>query len=150
MPSCSLSTPVGLLSLTEEDGAIAALGWGEAGSDETPLLAEASRQLTAYFDGRLQVFDLPLRSAGDGLQNEVMAAMCAIPFGRTREYGEIAREIGAPAQAVGQACGRNRIPIIIPCHRVVGASGLGGFSAPGGIETKVALLRHEGAYSLLL
>jgi len=71
--------------------------------------------------------------------------MQAIPLGDTRTYGEIARDVGASAQSVGQACGRNPIPIIIPCHRVMGAQGLTGFSAPGGVETKVALLRHEGA-----
>ncbi len=150
MASRSVRTPLGWLGLTEEDGAIIAVGWRQGGTDDTPLLVEAERQLTAYFDNRLQVFDLPLRPAGDALQQSVAAAMRAIPYGSTREYGDIARELGAPAQAIGQACGRNTIPVIIPCHRVVGAGGLGGFSAPGGIETKVALLRHEGAYSLLL
>ena len=76
--------------------------------------------------------------------------MRAIPFGGTRTYGEIAAKVGAPAQAVGQACGANPIPVIIPCHRATAAEGLGGFSAAGGVEMKVALLRHEGAYSLLL
>ena len=76
--------------------------------------------------------------------------MQAIPYGETREYGEIAEELGSMPQPVGNACGGNSIAIIIPCHRVVASSGLGGFSAPGGIETKIALLRHEGAYSLLI
>jgi methylated-DNA-[protein]-cysteine S-methyltransferase len=76
--------------------------------------------------------------------------MRAIPFGRTREYGEIAHSLGASPRDIGAACGRNTIAILIPCHRVVAATGLGGFSAPGGVETKIALLRHEGAYSLLL
>ena len=76
--------------------------------------------------------------------------MRAIPFGETRTYGEIAKAVGAPAQAVGQACGANTIPVIIPCHRVTGTGGLGGFSGMGGVETKVELLRHEGAYSLLI
>jgi len=150
LPSRSVETPLGWLCVTEEDGAVTRLDWRRSGADETPLLLEAERQLAAYFAGRLESFDLPLRPPGDALQGRVSAAMRAIPYGRTREYGEIAREIGAPAQAVGQACGRNAIPVIVPCHRVVGAGGLGGFSAPGGIETKVALLRHEGAYSLLL
>jgi methylated-DNA-[protein]-cysteine S-methyltransferase len=150
MPSRSVRTPFGWLAITEEEGAITALGWRRAGMDDTPLLVEAERQLAAYFASRLQSFDLPLRPAGDALQRQVADAMRAIAYGRTREYGEIARELGAPPQAIGQACGRNTIPVIIPCHRVVGATGLGGFSAPGGIETKIALLRHEGAYSLLL
>ncbi len=76
--------------------------------------------------------------------------MCAIPFGETRTYGDLARALGVPAQAIGQACGANPVPVIVPCHRVLGAAGLGGYSAPGGVETKVALLRHEGAASLLL
>jgi len=76
--------------------------------------------------------------------------MCAIPFGETRTYGEIAAELDASAQAVGNACGANPIPILIPCHRVLGAASLGGFSGAGGIETKVALLRHEGAAGLLI
>ncbi len=79
-----------------------------------------------------------------------MRAMCAIPFGETRTYGDLARALDAPAQAIGQACGGNPVPIIVPCHRILGASGLGGYSAPGGVETKVALLKHEGAASLLI
>ncbi len=76
--------------------------------------------------------------------------MCAIPFGETRTYGDLAKALGAPAQAIGQACGGNPVPVIVPCHRILGASGLGGFSAPGGVETKIALLKHEGAASLLI
>ncbi len=76
--------------------------------------------------------------------------MLAIPWSETREYGDIARALGVPAQAVGGACGGNSIPVIIPCHRVLGAAGLGGYSGAGGIETKVWLLRHEGAAGLLL
>jgi len=88
--------------------------------------------------------------SGSDFQRAVCDAMRAIPFGETRTYGEIARALGVPAQAVGQACGANPIPVIIPCHRVLGAASLGGFSGSGGIETKVALLRHEGAAGLLL
>jgi methylated-DNA-[protein]-cysteine S-methyltransferase len=150
MPSRSVRTPLGWISLTEADGAITALGWRRSGADATPLLIEAERQLAAYFENRLQRFDLPLRPTGDALALAVAEAMRTIPFGRTREYGEIARQLDVMPQAVGAACGRNAIAILIPCHRVVGATGLGGFSAPGGVETKIALLRHEGAYSLLL
>jgi methylated-DNA-[protein]-cysteine S-methyltransferase len=150
MPTRSVDTPLGWISLTEERGAITALTWGRDGDDETPLLALAARQLTAYFRHDLQAFDLPLRPRGGAFQQAVNAAMQAIPYGETREYGEIARKLGAMPQPVGNACGGNSIAIIIPCHRVVAAHGLGGFSAPGGIETKIALLRHEGAYSLLI
>lgn len=150
MPTGALHTPLGWLSLTEEDGAITALTWDQDGADDTPLLREALRQLAAYFAHDLQAFDLPLRPCGGAFQQSVNAAMRAIPYGETREYGDIARTLGAMPQPVGNACGGNSIAILIPCHRVVGASGLGGFSAPGGVETKVALLRHEGAYGLLI
>lgn len=157
MPTRAMRTPIGRIRLTEQDGAITALSWrGKAGpeagpdEDDSPLLVEAERQLDAYFERRLEAFDLPLSPSGDELQLAVSQAMRAIPFGRTREYGEIARAVGAMPKDVGAACGRNTIAILIPCHRVVGATGLGGFSAPGGVETKIALLRHEGAYSLLL
>jgi len=113
-------------------------------SDVYPGVAEGLAQLTACFEGRLRRFDLPL-DWGTGLHAEVRRAMAAIPWGETRTYGQIAKAVGAPAQAVGQACGANPLPIIIPCHRVTGTHWFGGFSAPGGVETKAALLRHEGA-----
>ena len=70
--------------------------------------------------------------------------MAAIPFGQVRTYGDLARDLGVSAQAMGQLCGANPLPVIVPCHRVVGAAGLGGFSGAGGVETKAWLLRHEG------
>ena len=147
--AASIVTPFGLVTLVEVEGAIAALEWREAPGEGSPLLDEACRQLAAYFDGRLTAFDLPF-DWGVGLHEKVRRAMAAIPYGETRTYGEIAAAVGAPAQAVGQACGANPVPILIPCHRVLGRAGLGGFSAPGGVETKVALLRHEGAAGLLI
>lgn len=150
MPVLSIDTPLGWISLTEANGAITALNWGRSSAEETPLLREAAAQLGAYFNNDLARFDLPLRPRGGEFQQSVNRAMQRIPHGETREYGEIAKELGAMPQAVGNACGANSIAIIIPCHRVVGAGGLGGFSAPGGIETKIALLRHEGGYSLLI
>lgn len=150
MPRLSVETALGRFTLEERAGAICALSWGGDAGDGTPLLAEAARQLHAYAAGDLREFDLPLAPAGGDLQQRVMAAMRAIPFGETRTYGEIAAGVGAPAQAVGQCCGANPIPVIIPCHRVTGTGKLGGFSAPGGVESKVMLLRHEGAWSLLI
>lgn len=144
-----MSSPVGPLVLTEEGGLIVRLNWGGEGVDDTPLLREAAAQLQDYFAGRRSVFDLPL-AFQPGLTGAVQRAMLAIPLGETRRYGDLAKALGVPAQAIGQACGANPIPILIPCHRILGATGLGGFSAPGGVETKVALLRHEGAASLLL
>ena len=144
-------TPLGRFTITEADDAIVALDWGGGcESAATPLLREAARQLIAYAEGTMREFDLPLAPAGGALQQAVMTEMRAIPFGETKTYGEIAAAVSAPAQAVGQACGANPIPVIIPCHRVTGTHGLGGFSGRGGVETKIALLKHEGAYSLLI
>ncbi len=151
MPTLSIDTQFGLISIVETDGAISRLTWNQPSQGTpTPLLHEAAAQLRAYDQGQLQRFDLPLHVAGSTFQQSVCKAMQAIPFGYTRTYGELARELGHPAQAVGQACGGNPIAIIIPCHRVMGAKGLTGFSAPGGVETKVALLKHEGAGSFLI
>ena len=150
MPSLTVKTPVGPLTVTETEGAITAVTWGGNAQDETQLLEEAKAQLDAYFGGDLQKFDLPLTVHGSDLQRQVCAEMLKIPFGETRTYGDLAKALDTPAQAIGQACGGNPIPVIIPCHRVLAASGLGGFSGGTGIETKVALLKHEGAASLLL
>lgn len=143
--------PLGRMVLTETDGAVSRLEWSGAPVEGAPsaLLAEACRQLGEYFCGTRRSFELPIAFA-DGLTGDVMRAMCAIPFGETRTYGDLAKDLGVPAQAVGQACGANPVPVIVPCHRILGATGLGGFSAPGGVETKVALLKHEGAASLLI
>ncbi|MEM6305329.1 MAG: MGMT family protein [Pseudomonadota bacterium] len=151
MKQRSISTQFGDLTLTEEGGAITALSWGAVAQQHaSKLLDNAARQLAAYAAGTREGFDLPLRVTGSALQQRVCAAMQAIPFGCTRTYGELAKELGVPAQAVGQACGGNPIPILIPCHRVMGARGLTGFSGGAGVETKVALLRHEGAAGLLI
>lgn len=147
----TVQTQFGGLTLSEEDGAITALDWARAvHTDRSALLDEAAAQMAAYDAGAREDFDLPLRVSGSQFQQDVCAAMSAIPFGYTRTYGEIAADLGVPAQAVGQACGGNPIPVIIPCHRVMGAKGLTGFSGRGGVETKVALLRHEGAAGLLI
>jgi methylated-DNA-[protein]-cysteine S-methyltransferase len=146
----SFDTPLGRVTLTEDAGAITRLSWCGNANDDTPLLRQAEAQLAAYFAGTRAYFDLPTRATGSDAQRRVCAAMAAIPAGGTRTYGDLARDLGLSAQAVGQLCGRNPIPVIIPCHRVLGAQGLGGFSAPGGIETKVWLLRHERAAGLLI
>lgn len=149
MKRATTITPLGPITLSEMDGVITKLDWTEAAGEGSPLLSEAIAQLQAYFSGDLTAFDLPL-DFGTGFQGQVRRAMAAIQFGETRQYGDLARAIGAPAQAVGQACGANPIPILIPCHRVLAAKGLGGFSAKGGVESKVFLLRLEGAASLLI
>ncbi|TDK51794.1 methylated-DNA--[protein]-cysteine S-methyltransferase [Antarcticimicrobium luteum] len=152
MPTITVDTQFGRLAVTEEEGAITRLTWdGTAEGVPTPLLQEAQRQIEAYDAGTLQDFDLPLRVEGSNFQRAVCEAMRAIPFGETRTYGDIARATDHPAQAVGRACGHNPIPVLIPCHRVMGAGGkLTGFSGKGGVETKLALLRHEGAGGFLI
>lgn len=157
----TVKSPLGPLTVTEEDGAIVALRFGESVGEqsETPLLVAAATQLDAYFYCGLKDFDLRLAPKGSDSERAIWGLMNAIPFGETRSYGEIARDASDPAHKVmpqevgprdvGLACGRNPIPIIQPCHRVLAAGGaLGGFSAPGGVETKLALLRHEGAMLL--
>jgi methylated-DNA-[protein]-cysteine S-methyltransferase len=137
-------TPFGPVTLVEADGVLVRLNWGAEAGESSPLLAEAARQIAAYFGRRLLRFDLPW-DWGTGLHAATRRAMVDIPMGETRTYGQLAKLAGAPAQAVGQACGANPLPILIPCHRVTGTDWFGGFSAPGGVETKAALLRHEGA-----
>lgn len=154
MTQLTVSSPLGPLTIWQEADAITRLTWTaegpELGGTSTPLLTRAAAQLEAYFAGTLTVFDLPLAPGGSEFQRAVCARMAAIPYGDTVTYGDIARALGKPPQAVGAACGGNPIPIIIPCHRVLGAQGLGGFSGDGGVETKVWLLRHEGAAGLLI
>ena len=143
-------SPLGALVLSEQAGVLTRLEWRQgvvgAGSE---LLDRATFQLTEYFNKQRQVFDLPF-DFGDGLQADVRQAMLAIPYGQTRTYGDLSKELGVPAQAIGQACGANALPIFIPCHRILAANGMGGYSGAGGVETKVALLRLEGAASLLI
>ncbi|MEQ9640689.1 MAG: methylated-DNA--[protein]-cysteine S-methyltransferase [Alphaproteobacteria bacterium] len=146
MPQLSMASPVGDITVSEEDGRIVSVDWGwSRDQDETPVLLEARDQLEAYFDGTLERFDLPLDPAGSAFQHAVWREMLAIPLGETRTYGQLEAKVGGTARSVGSACGANPIPIIIPCHRVVAANGLGGFSADGGVATKTALLRLEGA-----
>lgn len=144
MPARTVPSPFGLVTLHEEGGMLVRLTWGETADDRSPLLDLAAGQLADWFARRRHGFALPL-DWGTGLHERVRRAMAAIPQGETRTYGDIARAVDAPAQAVGQACGANPLPILIPCHRVTGTGWFGGFSAPGGVETKAALLRFEGA-----
>ncbi|WP_226688959.1 methylated-DNA--[protein]-cysteine S-methyltransferase [Ruegeria arenilitoris] len=151
MPMIAVDTQFGRLGIEETDGAITRVVWdGDDDQPDSALLQEAAAQMEAYDAGQLEQFDLPYFVAGSAFQKQICDVMYAIPFGETRTYGDIAKEVGQPPQPVGQACGGNPIPVIIPCHRVLSASGLGGFSAKGGVETKVALLRHERAAGLLI
>lgn len=147
MSRLSLHSPLGPLTLVEEDDSIVAVDWGWArDSAETGLLTLAREQLTEYFDGARQRFSLPLRPAGTAFQKSVWAQMVRIPYGGTATYAELALALGSSARAVGMACGANPLPVLIPCHRVVGADGrLTGYSGGEGLVTKRYLLDHEAA-----
>ncbi|MEI2265309.1 methylated-DNA--[protein]-cysteine S-methyltransferase [Erwinia sp. CGal63] len=150
-----MPSPVGILKLIASDRGLAAVLWEnedpkryrlpdplQEGSH--PILQETERQLTEYFAGKRKRFTLPLDFVGTEFQKKVWAALVAIPFGETRSYSDIAREIGHPAavRAVGAANGRNPVSIIAPCHRVIGANGkLTGFA--GGLDAKALLLKLE-------
>ncbi len=153
----TISSPIGPLHLYARGDELSALYLpnAEALPDEpvrtTDVLATTADQLREYFAGHRRVFDVPLAPEGTGFQQRVWSALLAIPFGQTRSYGQIAAAIGRPAasRAVGAANGRNPIAIIVPCHRVIGASGtLTGYG--GGLPTKQWLLAHEGAATLPL
>jgi len=153
--SSTLDTPVGTLTLVGGDAGLRAVLWpvddpSRAGLDDIPaagehaVLAATARQLSEWFAGDRQDFDLPLDLQGTAFQREVWEALVAIPFGRTTSYGQLASELGrhGGARAVGAAVGRNPVSVVVPCHRVVGADGrLTGFA--GGTDAKSFLLRHE-------
>lgn len=150
MSICYVDSPVGRLALEADHDAVTGVRWAgrteRAGGDKPgPVLAEACRQLARYFAGRLERFDLPLAQRGTDFQRRVWAMMCEIPYGETATYGGLAMALGSGPRAVGMACGRNPIPIIVPCHRVLGAGGAeGGYSGGRGLPTKHRLLALEG------
>lgn len=155
MPRRTIDSPFGPLTLVSADGALTVLDWGVDGGGAAsadgmdPVLDRAAAQLADWFAGRRRDFDLPLRPAGTAFQQRVWAALRDIPYGTTVRYGDLARRLGTAARAVGGACGRNPLPIIIPCHRVLGGTGPGGYSGFGGLPTKNWLLKREGALPLL-
>ena len=149
--TAEVPSPYGVLSVTESDGSIVAIDWKEADEKGTsPLLEETAKQLSAYFAGKLKTFDLPLAPRGDAFQQSVCQLMLEIPYGETTTYGTIAEKLDTYGQPVGKACGSNTIPIIIPCHRVLAADGVGGYSGEGGVERKIELLKLEGGFPYLL
>ena len=150
---CYLDTPIGELLLAGDDEALHLLGFPEGSMRREPEpewiysekpFADARRQLEEYFAGTRKTFDLSLKPGGTEFQLKVLEELQKIPYGTTTSYADIAKRIGRPkaVRAVGAANGRNPIPIIIPCHRVIGSSGsMTGFG--GGIPTKEALIRLE-------
>ena len=147
MSTRTIETPIGLLTLQADEAAVTAIRFGADGAqDASPLLDAAEAQLREYFAGTRRTFDLPLAPRGTDFQLGVWQALRAIPFGETWSYAQLATRIGnaSAMRAVGAANGRNPIPIIVPCHRVIGADGsLTGFG--GGLPAKMFLLRLEGA-----
>ena len=144
MPHLSLHTPVGYITVFEDDGAIVSLDWGWVPDQgDTPLLQRARDQLQDYFDGKRQNFDLPLLPAGTEYRRRVWQALIDIPYGEVRTYKDIVASAGGSARSVGQANGSNPIPIVIPCHRVVASNGPGGYSGGEGLVTKRWLLALE-------
>jgi methylated-DNA-[protein]-cysteine S-methyltransferase len=155
-----LDTPVGRLAIAGDGQAITTVRWiaPDVGdpqvADGDPIVEEARRQLRAYFDRQLKVFDLPLLPMGTEAEKKIWHVMCKIPYGGTMTYGEMTRAVGGDPKAgdardIGKACGANPIPVIIPCHRVMAAGGrMGGYSGRGGTETKRRLLAFEGALLL--
>ncbi|MCD4524733.1 methylated-DNA--[protein]-cysteine S-methyltransferase [Nocardioides sp. cx-173] len=151
----TLDSPVGELRVVEHGGAITAIEFSPyaaadgrvrgARDDAHPVLVEAVRQLSAYFARDLKEFDLPLAPIGTAFQQQVWAQLVGIPYGQTASYGQIAAQLGrtnAASRAVGLANGSNPIPIVIPCHRVIGANGtLTGYA--GGVARKQTLLELE-------
>lgn len=146
MPAASFDSPIGRLTVVERDGGVASLSWRRpAAHDETALLHDVIAQLHAYFAGDLKDFDLPLLPAATPEAQAARDVMIAIPYGTTATYGALAATTRSSARAFGQACGSNVLPIIVPCHRVVGADGFGHYSGGDGAATKHWLLAHEGA-----
>lgn len=144
-----LNSPLGMLTLQATENALISVQFGAytvpGDKEQSQILSEAVSQLKAYFEGRLKQFNLPLAPVGTAFQQQVWQALIDIPYGTVAGYGQIAGRLGKPGgmRAVGMANNRNPIPIIIPCHRVIGSKGqLVGYA--GGMWRKEWLLRHEG------
>lgn len=146
MYQSSMHTPVGDLTISVANSTIISLDWGWAqNQDHLPLLQNTKSQLDEYFDGHREKFELPLAPQGTKYQQRVWSLIGQIPHRKTETYGNLAEVLNSSARAVGNACGANPIPIIIPCHRVLAINGIGGYSGEAGVETKIALLRLERA-----
>ena len=149
MPSRAVDTPIGNLGLVGSDAGLSRVLWSANGlpGDSCAVLDDAAAQLDAYFAGELIDFALPLDLDGTAFQQQCWLALATIPYGQTVSYGEQARRLGLgpdAARAVGSANGQNPLPLVLPCHRVIGADGsLTGFG--GGLQLKRFLLEHEGA-----
>lgn len=152
MIQATLQSPIGAIVIDCDDRhvlAITIVPQPAAAPDEPikprGVAADAIDQLKAYFEGSLTRFDLPLRPMASVRGEVLRQAICAIPYGKSLSYGAVARGIDSGPRAIGQACRRNPLPIIVPCHRVTATGGLGYYSGGNGVETKTWLLQHERA-----
>jgi len=150
MAICYIESPVGRLALEADGDALSVVRWASPGecarvAKVPPVLRAAERQLKRYFAGRLKDFDLKLAARGTDFQKRVWKLMSDIPYGETATYGGMAMALGSGPRAVGMACGRNPLPIVVPCHRVLASGGReGGYSGGQDLPTKHKLLALEG------
>lgn len=147
--TATIDTPVGPVRITVAGGVVAAVDHVQDPSDEAPptdkLLRRAIRQIEEYFAGKRRRFDLPMAPAASPFQARVRQAVIDIPYGEAASYGGVAHILNSGPRAVGQACGRNDLVLLVPCHRVIGAGGtLGGYGSASGLERKRRLLAFEG------
>lgn len=147
--TATIDTPVGPVRITVAGGVVAAVDHVQDPSDEAPptdkLLRKAIRQIEEYFAGKRRRFDLPMAPAASPFQARVRQAIIDIPYGEAASYGGVAHILNSGPRAVGQACGRNDLVLLVPCHRVIGAGGaLGGYGSTSGLERKRRLLAFEG------
>ena len=151
METLAVKTPLGDVTLFEEDGAIIALDWGQGADAPTRTQSEnlkaAAQAIKGYFQtGQLDTSTIKIAPHGTAFQKRVWREMAKIKSGKTKTYAQLARTLKSGARAVGTACGANPVPLLIPCHRVVRSDGgLGGYSGGEGVDTKAFLLRLEGA-----
>ena len=154
MSICYVDSPVGRLAIEADHDAVTGVRWASPGERtrdkaESAVLKEAAHQLDRYFARKLKRFDLPLAARGTDFQKRVWTMMSDIPYGETATYGGMAMALGSGPRPIGMACARNPIPIIVPCHRVLGSGGKeGGFSGGKGLPTKLQLLAIEGVVLL--
>ena len=145
--AASIATPIGLVRVTgtaDRIDAIEILATGDAVASDAPAIRDAIQQLEAYFAGRLTAFDLPLAPSPTERGAILRQGIVDIAYGETASYGALAKAIGSSPRAIGQACARNPFPIVVPCHRILGAGGaLGAYSAGNGPITKSRLLDHD-------